>query len=226
MAISVQRPGAAVEPFHQAVPAFIDDADLNIGEARRVSQKGCAQRSGRQRHVEADAQPAGFAAAGGADVGKQRFQIAHDAPGVFQKDLAGIGRTDAVAMSLKQGDANAGFKLADTPADGRSLNAQLRSGSVKTPLLRRGQDLKQCIELNVPDHAKAGCQSKRQSDRTEVATRRVQAPATGAEPWPAMFGQMRVCGASGIQRFALIWATSVGDDSRFQNVVAQVSSRA
>jgi hypothetical protein len=102
-------------------------------------------------------------------------------------------------MALEQGDADAGFKLADPPADGRSLNAQQRSGSVKTPLLRRDQDLKQCIEFNVPDHAGAGCQRERRSGRPEIPVRAaVQAPTTGAAPQPAMFAQLRVCGASGM----------------------------
>lgn len=61
--------------------------------------------------------------------------------------------------------------------------------------------------------------------------RRVQAPATDAAPWAAMFGQMRACGASHIQRLPLIRATGVvrlgvtGNDSCFQDGVASVSSR-
>jgi hypothetical protein len=99
-------------------------------------------------------------------------------------------------MSLEQGDANARLKLADPPADSRSLNAQQRSGSVKTPLLRRGQDLKQCIELNVPDHA--GGLSEQASKRP-YGNGCARSSTSAINPWRIMAGDARP--NTGVWRF-------------------------
>lgn len=90
---------APIEPLHQAAPAFVDDADFDVGKVLRVGQKRVAQRTGRQRHVEADAKAAGSP--------RPRALMSTESMSLLircmfsKKTLAGVGRTDAMAMPFE-----------------------------------------------------------------------------------------------------------------------------
>jgi hypothetical protein len=75
-----------------------------------------------------DPQPAGFAAARDPSIRQKRIEIADNAAARFKKYNAGIGWTNSMPMTLKQGDADARFQIPDTSADGGGTDAEERAG--------------------------------------------------------------------------------------------------